>query len=351
MMNYYTRIEMNEKFNKEILLEMVFGWLETTRNKMPGLLYEDKIPFSYEVDKKKICIDSFHNKNLITIQFVTSSNRKEAQFVVEIVYNIQQQWLDLMFTKELTENSKYIPGNNMPRIFKQLISSEYCVNDASEEPKFLKYNEYRNTVFTKPTVILGKNKRCLLSPFGLTKDMFGLVEVVCVYTKYEPFIKIVNGEGSMVNIPFVNINQTTQHISETVVSMLEELYKPSNYDFLLSHRLSEEQKDNEQLQEEIISETEQQINMVESSYDEFKNYYAELIEEYNQLIALKVDLEKQLRRNRKDYLLNGSRESYKQEEALLIDIFKSELRRLDNEDVYRRKDIVNALMEVMEDEN
>lgn len=351
MMNYYTRIEMNEKFNKEILLEMVFGWLETTRNKMPGLLYEDKIPFSYEVDKKKICIDSFHNKNLITIQFVTSSNRKEAQFVVEIVYNIQQQWLDLMFTKELTENSKYIPGNNMPRIFKQLISSEYCLNHTSVEPKFLKYNEYKNTKFNKPTVVLGKNKRCLLSPFGLTKDMFGLAEVVCVYTKYEPFIKIVNGDGSMVNIPFVNINQTTQYILETLVSILYKKNKPLNYDTLISWRLHEEHQDNKLLQEEMILETEQKISEAESSYDILKEIYAEAIDEYNQLLALKKDLEEQLNRDYNDYYLLGSRESYKQEEELMIDIFKNELRRLDNNDVYRRKDIINALMEVRKSED
>lgn len=351
MMNYYTRIEMNEKFNKEILLEMVFGWLETTRNKMPGLLYEDKIPFSYEVDKKKICIDSFHNKNLITIQFVTSSNRKEAQFVVEIVYNIQQQWLDLMFTKELTENSKYIPGNNMPRIFKQLISSEYCVNDASEEPKFLKYNEYRNTIFTKPTVILGKNKRCLVSPFSLTKELFGLAEVVCVYTKYEPFIKVLDGNNQMINIPYVNTNQTIQQISEIVISMLIEQYQPQNYATLLGARLFEEQKGVEQLQEEMVLEAEQIIDVANASYEDFKKCYLDCIQEYNELLALKADLEKQLKRNSKNYLLMGSRESYKQEEALLIDIFKSELRRLDNNDIYRRRDIINALMEGMEDEN
>ena len=49
---------------------------------------------------------------------VTSANRKDAQFVVEIIYNYEQQWLDLIFNKELTENSKYIPGNNMPGVFK-----------------------------------------------------------------------------------------------------------------------------------------------------------------------------------------------------------------------------------------
>lgn len=51
---------------------------------------------------------------------VTSANRKDAQFVVEIIYNYEQQWLDLIFNKELTENSKYIPGNNMPGVFKQI---------------------------------------------------------------------------------------------------------------------------------------------------------------------------------------------------------------------------------------
>lgn len=70
MLNYYTRLEVNEKFDKDVLLEMVFYWLENTRNNMPGMLYEGKIPFSYEVDKKKITIDCFKDLNLMTIQFV-----------------------------------------------------------------------------------------------------------------------------------------------------------------------------------------------------------------------------------------------------------------------------------------
>ena len=70
MLNYYTRLEVNEKFDKDVLLEMVFYWLENTRNNMPGMLYEGKIPLSYEVDKKKITIDCFKDLNLMTIQFV-----------------------------------------------------------------------------------------------------------------------------------------------------------------------------------------------------------------------------------------------------------------------------------------
>ena len=39
-----------------------------------------------------------------------------------------------------------------------------------------------------------------MSPFGLAKDIFGLAEVVCVYTKYDPFIKIVDRNQQMINI-------------------------------------------------------------------------------------------------------------------------------------------------------
>ena len=47
----------------------------------------------------------------------------------------------------------------------------------------------------------------------------------------------------------------------------------------------------------------------------------------------------------------GSKEFYKQEEAVIFDVFRKELQRLDNDDVYRRKDIIKAIMEVMEDED
>lgn len=190
-----------------------------------------------------------------------------------------------------------------------------------------------------------------MSPFGLAKDIFGLAEVVCVYTKYDPFIKIVDRNQQMINIPFVSTNQTTQHISETIVSMLSEQHQPQTYDILLGHRLHEEHQGHQQLQEEMILETEQIINIAEASYEDFKQYYTSLIEEYNQLLLLKADLEKQIKRHQKDYVLVGSKENYKQEEALIIDVFKKELRRLDNKDVYRRRDIINALMEVLNDES
>ena len=119
----------------------------------------------------------------------------------------------------------------------------------------------------------------------------------------------------------------------------------------MGHRLHEEHQGHQQLQEEMILETEQIINIAEASYEDFKQYYTSLIEEYNQLLLLKADLEKQIKRHQKDYVLVGSKENYNQEEALIIDVFKKELRRLDNKDVYRRRDIINALMEVLNDES
>ena len=83
MISYYTRIKVNEHFNNNILFNMVLNWLDTTRNKMEGLSFNGKLPFSYETGKKKLTFDWFKQHNIYTIQFVTKDNRKNAQFVVE----------------------------------------------------------------------------------------------------------------------------------------------------------------------------------------------------------------------------------------------------------------------------
>ena len=216
----------------------------------------------------------------------------------------------------------------------------------SDEPKFMSYQEFKEYQGNLPIVLLGRNKRCCVSPFELAKDVLGLAEVIVVPTRQSPYMKLIDGD----------FNQTissyhSRQITELLISRATSHYQPLTFDSYISERLHLEQKNNEQLQEEMILETEEKISDAQNNYEDFKEYYTELIEEYEQLITLKSELEKQIKRQKNDYFLTGSKEFYRQEETLILDVFKKELQRLDNEDVYRRKDIIKAIMEVMEDED
>lgn len=339
MMSYYTRVKMKDDFNQEELFHLFFDWLENTKNKMEGLTFKGQLPFSYEVNRKKLHLDYFKNKLIIGIQFITTDNRKDAQFVVEVIYHTKDNYCDLIFNKEMTEQSKYIPGTNIPGVFRTLIG-------LSDEPQFMSYPQFKEHQTKMPVVLLGRNKRCCVSPFELSKDVLGLAEVIVLPTRKEPYMKLMDGDFSQ--------TITTYHsrqITELLISRAINQYQPITFDGYISDRLHDEQQNNEQLQEEMVLETEEKINVAQSNYDDFKEYYTELIEEYDALIAMKLDLEKQIERQKNDYYLMGSKEFYKQEEAVIFDVFRKELQRLDNDDVYRRKDIIKAIMEVMEDED
>ena len=64
MMSYYTRVKMKDDFNQEELFHLFFDWLENTKNRMEGLTFKGQLPFSYEVNRKKL-----HLKKVIHHQF------------------------------------------------------------------------------------------------------------------------------------------------------------------------------------------------------------------------------------------------------------------------------------------
>ena len=350
MISYYTRIKVNEHFNNNILFNMVLNWLDTTRNKMEGLSFNGKLPFSYETGKKKLTFDWFKQHNIYAVQFVTKDNRKNAQFVVEAIYHSNEQWVDLYFNKQLTENSKYIPGTNIPGVFKQLLSSEYVLEKISEEPLFLSYHDFKNIIINKPIVVLGRNKRCCVSPFELSKLLFGLSEVVCVPTKQNPYMKISDFNGKLITFSFENEKDTSQKVLEYLVKMLYEYYQPKTYDFLVSQRLHDEHQTTESFHQEMLLEAKQIVDEQNNSFEFLKAYYDDLLVEYNELVEKKKEIDDLIYRYKKEYFLLADIDLYQEQEALMIELLKQELMRLNNGNVYRRKHIVESIMEADKDE-
>ena len=124
MINFYTKVNVDETFNQETLLEMFFVWMNSTKiNKMETLNYQNEVSYVCEEEKKKLRIEDFKENKVFGIQFTTSDNNRHAQFVVETMFDYGNQTLDLGFYKEMLKDSTYFPSMNLPKIFIQLLQS------------------------------------------------------------------------------------------------------------------------------------------------------------------------------------------------------------------------------------
>lgn len=53
MICYYTKLEVNEEFNRHILTDMFIQWLNSkSKNRMEGLKYDGETSFLYSINQK-----------------------------------------------------------------------------------------------------------------------------------------------------------------------------------------------------------------------------------------------------------------------------------------------------------
>jgi len=353
MYSYFTSVIMNESFDDQQLINMFIDWLETTkRNKMEGLNYCQEDDFEYEIDKKRIKIKKFSHRDVLCIQFSTSSNRKDTQFIVECVYYPTSQQLDLYFKKEFTENSRFIPGNNMPNIFKTLLTSDFVQEEyITNKPSFVPYHVYRELkkqIQILPVVILWRNERCCLDPFLLSNDVLGLAKVICVPTKQEPFIQILYPNKQMETIEFDGKNKTTKVIIEKLQNYVISHHVTCTYDDLNREVLQLDHQEYRQYNLEIAEDTEEQIAQLEKEIKELEQENKDLIKFRGESNKEIENLEWLLRNHQRPSLLFSSTLDNKVYQQLILKLIKDEIVRLSNGKRYRRKDILEAIEKVVQ---
>ena len=121
MIKYTAQVHVKKSFHRDILLSMFFQWLQTSKNRMEHFRYTNENPFVVRENRKCLKIEDFVEAKILGIQFTTSDNYKNAQFVVEVMYHYENQMLNLVFYKELNMDSKYIEAISVPKIFDMLL--------------------------------------------------------------------------------------------------------------------------------------------------------------------------------------------------------------------------------------
>lgn len=352
MLCYSVMVDVNEEFNKDILLDYYFNWLNTTRNKMDGLNYNQESSYVYEVHNKKIRIEDFHEHSLFGIYFSTRDNEKNFEFNVEILYNYDHSTLLLNFYKKMHEDSKNITALSIPRIFRTLLSSEYILKDYNlkikDQPYFYDLNRYEKIMHTPhdfPVVVLTKNKKCLVNPYHLASSLYTVGHVVVVNTHNKPTATIFYPEGEIEDVSDYPKQYLSQTITDKVrIYVLENNLQHLTFDDYMKLRL--ESKHNERIEDisEFESYFNNEISDLNNQLMKLKQDYSQYYKTYEALLKQKEELENSTYNN-KEILLVTKQDNVKEIQNILFGIINDTLRDLQNHETYRKRDILLSIKE------
>ena len=159
---------------------------------MKDLNYDHSLYYSLKEKHKSLEIKDFKTKNILGIQFITDHNYKKNQFTIEILYHYQQEILELSFYKEISNESKYISKISIPKIFPMILESNYIQKDhdlsIQSTPHFINertVNQLLKKSYHLPIIILYKNKKCLVNPFILNQELYGMCHIIVIPTNKE----------------------------------------------------------------------------------------------------------------------------------------------------------------------
>lgn len=354
MICFYTRVNVDEKFNKEILLNMFIEWLNSSsKNRMEGLNYNNEDSYSYELDNKVLKIEDFKDYEVFAVQFVLNDYSRKSYFKVEVIYSYKDYCLELGFYKEINEESQFIDKISIPRIFKELLASIYIIKDndldISKKPLFIQTREYHNVITNEhqlPIVVLNRNKRCIVDPNKLNDEIFGIGHVLCVLNKKELEAKIIYPDGFIETIEEDKTYQMIKDIREKVRSyMIEESYQSYSFDDYMKLKLHKEHQmkadENKELRKgflEEIDELKEIIILLQEEYEEKKDKYSKLLEEAEYL-------EKQLSLESKTPLLVLKKQDNEDYKKLVINILTKYAKGLPLEDRFRKRDVLYSILE------
>lgn len=347
-MNYFVCHQVKDSFHREILLSMFFEWLNHSKNRMNHLKYHNESSFVYQEGRKTLKIEDFHELNIFAIQFTTSDNDKNAQFVVELLYNELNHTLSMSFSKELVEDSRYIEAISIPKIFVSLLHSDYICSDGElkiiDEPRFFtrrELNQLNLSEFRLPVIVLGRNKKCAVNPFRLAQRMFGLAHIFCVYTNKEPDMTIYTPDNKILQ---VEISSESKMIRTCFEQVLQESFthisKLDTFDGMMNTRLHHQVSSSH----EISSYYKESLEAVQNEIEELKLLLQLSQDHQKELERQKSELENMTKTMHKESILAASEKSAAKKE-LLIHLMKIKIRDLDGNEIYRRRDVLESILQ------
>lgn len=348
MLFYYTKVQVNELMTQSLLIEQVIYWIQHTKNKMKDLNYDHSLYYSLKEKHKSLEIKDFKTKNILGIQFITDHNYKKNQFTIEILYHYQQEILELSFYKEISNESKYISKISIPKIFPMILESNYIQKDhdlsIQSTPHFINertVNQLLKKSYHLPIIILYKNKKCLVNPFILNQELYGMCHIIVIPTNKEiNYVQInyPNNEKEKLFYEKNFIQTLIQHIRYYMLQENEFYSFSELQQFELLQSYQDDALSSVEVQELFLNEIkniEKDIIDLQKEYQNKKDILEKLTninQEYNHL--LKQDDEA---------LITIHQDNYKEYQEYIFSIIHKTLMNLSPDDTYRKRDLLKSI--------
>lgn len=350
MLCYYTILKTNDSFHQNELIDMVIDWLENTKNKMEGLNFQGHLPFEYKIQQKHFIIREFQN-HFLSIYFSTKDNYKHTHFIVEIIYNQITQQLHLRFSKEMTNDSKYIFSISIPKIFKTIIQSSFIEQDTyafcDHAYKINHIQQIQQMSLTIPIVFM---KTRQINAHQLAKELIGIAHVFyhpkqkeersisIIYPLNHEEYKVSRHKSNKVQIDEIAEQIRNFHIQNNKSQML-------SYESLYHQQLQDEHEHLIQHTQEYQVTFEDEIKRQQKEIDELKELYEILSQEY-QALEKENALLRQKKKIHSDSALLSIDDYHKvsRYQSYLLDLIQKSEHNLAKTQIYRKSDILQAIL-------
>jgi len=346
MLCYLTKLKTTQDFNQDILIDLFFKWIQTTKNKIPGLHFES-LPFECKITDKHIMMRKL-NSSLFAIYFATTHNRKQMCFIIEIFYSPDSQEIQLQFSKETEEKSGYIANISIPNIFKMIIHSPYIekdilpITDVPHKIQDISHFTCQLPIIYVQTKLIDKTK--------LAQQLIGIAHICyednCIEKK---IITVVYPDHHILNYhldsnhPQFNIDLFLNDIRQYHIHHL------TAYSFLQLLQ-QESQKEYQKIKadhQDILNLYNDEMSIYEQEIQDYTEIYQLLQNEYQKKFYENKELYKKIEQNKNDCLFNiQNYDEIDQYQKLIIHILKIYQRDLSStSDIYRSLDIINSILE------
>ena len=317
MLFYYTKVQVNELMTPSLLIEQVIYWIQHTKNKMKDLNYDHSLYYSLKEKHKSLEIKDFKTKNILGIQFITDHNYKKNQFTIEILYHYQLE-------------SNYIQKDHDLSIQ----STPHFINERT-------VNQLLKKSYHLPIIILYKNKKCLVNPFILNQELYGMCHIIVIPTNKEiNYVQInyPNNEKEKLFYEKNFIQTLIQHIRYYMLQENEFYSFSELQQFELLQSYQDDALSSVEVQELFLNEIkniEKDTIDLQKEYQNKKDILEKLTninQEYNHL--LKQDGEA---------LITIHQDNYKEYQEYIFSIIHKTLMNLSPDDTYRKRDLLKSI--------
>ena len=292
MLFYYTKVQVNELMTPSLLIEQVIYWIQHTKNKMKDLNYDHSLYYSLKEKHKSLEIKDFKTKNILGSNYIQKNHDLSIQSTPH-------------FINERTVN--------------QLLKKSYHL----------------------PIIILYKNKKCLVNPFILNQELYGMCHIIVIPTNKEiNYVQInyPNNEKEKLFYEKNFIQTLIQHIRYYMLQENEFYSFSELQQFELLQSYQDDALSSVEVQELFLNEIkniEKDIIDLQKEYQNKKDILEKLTninQEYNHL--LKQDDEA---------LITIHQDNYKEYQEYIFSIIHKTLMNLSPDDTYRKRDLLKSI--------